>query len=55
MDVQVDQLQTRFSSKKKHWQSYKVAGQEAGLYKSAGIFAYLRVYGAGHTVAAYTV
>jgi carboxypeptidase C (cathepsin A) len=33
--------------------NYTVDGELAGLYKNAGTFSYLRVYGAGHEVPAY--
>ena len=33
--------------------TYKVNGKPAGLYKNAGRFSYLRVYGAGFKVPAY--
>ena len=35
--------------------TYKVHGQTAGMYKQAGTFSYLRIYGAGHSVPAYSV
>ena len=34
---------------------YTVRGQVAGQYRNAGAFSYLRVYGAGHEVPAYTI
>ena len=33
--------------------TYNVRGRPAGIYKNAGKFSYLRVYGAGHEVPAY--
>jgi hypothetical protein len=33
--------------------TYTVKGYPAGLYKNAGRFSYLRVFGAGHEVPAY--
>lgn len=54
---QVDNLQTKFSDQYRgqQWQNYTVNGQETGQYKSAGCFAYLRVYGSGHEVPAFSV
>ncbi|KAH9943528.1 serine carboxypeptidase [Amylocystis lapponica] len=34
--------------------NWTVTGQSAGLYKNAGVISYVRVYGAGHEVAAYS-
>ena len=36
-----------------NFSTYNVKGKPAGLYKNAGLFSYLRVYGAGHEVPAY--
>jgi carboxypeptidase C (cathepsin A) len=36
-----------------NFKTYNVKGKPAGLYKNAGLFSYLRVYGAGHEVPAY--
>lgn len=53
----VDGLETSFQSQyaSQQWQNYTVEGQLAGQYKTAGGLSYLRVYGAGHKVAAYAV
>jgi carboxypeptidase C (cathepsin A) len=40
--------------KKQAFQKWTVAGQNAGMYKNAGVFSYVRILGAGHEVAAYT-
>lgn len=37
------------------FQSYTVAGQVTGLFKNAGTFSYVRIFGAGHEVPAYKV
>jgi carboxypeptidase C (cathepsin A) len=34
--------------------TWTVAGQDAGVYKNAGMFSYVRVKGAGHEVPAYS-
>ena len=53
--VQVSSLNTRFSAEfaSQDFTSYNVNGKPAGLYKNAGTFSYLRVFGAGHEVPAY--
>ena len=53
--AQTSTLNTSFSAlfKKQKFSTYKVKGKPAGLYKNAGTFSYLRVYGAGHEVPAY--
>jgi len=53
---QVNNLQTKLTAEfqSQQWQIYTVSGP-TGQYKSVGHFAYLRVYGAGHEVPAYTV
>jgi hypothetical protein len=38
---------------KQTFATYNVKGKPAGLYKNAGRFSYLRVFGAGHEVPAY--
>lgn len=55
--AQVDTLDTDYTDdyKTQEWTTYKVRGQTAGIYKQAGRFSYLRVYGAGHSVPAYDV
>jgi carboxypeptidase C (cathepsin A) len=52
----IDSLETKFTKeyRAQNFTEYKVAGQVAGLYKNAGTFSYLRVYGAGHQVPAYS-
>ncbi|KAF9524177.1 serine carboxypeptidase [Crepidotus variabilis] len=56
VESMVDALQTQFSTAyhSQAWTPYKVNGQVTGQYKAAGTFAYLRIYGAGHEVPAYT-
>jgi hypothetical protein len=48
-------LKTKYSEKyaKRDFRTYNVDGWPAGLYKNAGRFSYLRVFGAGHEVPAY--
>ena len=48
-------LNTTFSAlfKKQKFATFDVKGKPAGLYKNAGTFSYLRVFGAGHEVPAY--
>jgi hypothetical protein len=55
MHVQTLSLVTKFSTlfKQQNFATYNVKGKAAGLYKNAGTFSYLRVYGAGHEVPAY--
>ena len=52
---QVASLTTKFSAEfaKEEFATYAVNGKPAGLYKNAGTFSYLRVFGAGHEVPAY--
>ena len=38
---------------KQEFANYTVNGQIAGLYKNAGTFSYLRIFGSGHEVPAY--
>jgi carboxypeptidase C (cathepsin A) len=53
--LQVASLTTKFSAEfaKENFATYTVNGKPAGLYKNAGTFSYLRVFGAGHEVPAY--
>jgi hypothetical protein len=55
LHAQIDSLNTSFSSlyAKQDFATYTVKGKPAGLYKNAGTFSYLRVFGAGHEVPAY--
>jgi carboxypeptidase C (cathepsin A) len=55
LHAQIDTLDTLFSSlyAEQDFANYTVDGELAGLYKNAGTFSYLRVYGAGHEVPAY--
>jgi serine carboxypeptidase len=48
-------LNTQYSAEyaKQSFATYTVKGRAAGLYKKAGRFSYLRVFGAGHEVPAY--
>lgn len=52
---QVASLTTKFSAEfaKQNYATYTVDGKPAGLYKNAGTFSYLRIFGAGHEVPAY--
>ena len=53
----VDDLKTIWSPlyKLQKFKTFKVKGQAAGVYKNAGLFSYVRIYGAGHEVPAYKV
>ena len=53
--LQASSLNTRFSAEfaSQHFATYTVNGKPVGLYKNAGTFSYLRVFGAGHEVPAY--
>ncbi|KAH8102251.1 alpha/beta-hydrolase [Cristinia sonorae] len=55
VEAMVDALQTQFTDKYKQqsFANYTVRGQPAGIYKNAGTFSYVRVFGAGHLVPAY--
>jgi len=55
VEAMVSSLNTRFSAKfaRQSFATYTVNGMPAGLYKNAGTFSYLRVFGAGHEVPAY--
>ncbi|KAG5635376.1 hypothetical protein DXG03_005396, partial [Asterophora parasitica] len=57
VEALVDNLNTKFSAtyKQQVFANYTVAGQTTGIYKNAGTFSYLRIYGAGHEVPAYKV
>lgn len=55
IEAMVDNLKTTFSDQY-HQQSfspYSVNGTVTGLYKNAGTFSYVRIFGAGHEVPAY--
>ncbi|KAH8916134.1 serine carboxypeptidase [Atractiella rhizophila] len=56
IEAMVQNLNTTLTSQihAQKLQTYKVQGQDAGLFFNAGTFSYLRVYGAGHEVPAYT-
>ncbi|KAI0271165.1 serine carboxypeptidase [Russula aff. rugulosa BPL654] len=55
VEAMVSSLNTRFSAEfaSQSFTTYTVNGKPAGLYKNAGTFSYLRVFGAGHEVPAY--
>lgn len=55
VEAMVDNLNTQFTSlyKQQAFRTYTVAGQAAGKFKNAGLFSYIRIYGAGHEVPAY--
>ena len=46
--AQIAQLQTKFSAEfdKQAFQNWTVAGQPAGVFKNAGTFSYVRIFGA---------
>ncbi|KAH9991612.1 Alpha/Beta hydrolase protein [Russula vinacea] len=54
-EAMIDSLNTTLSSlhAKQDFANYTVNGALAGLYKNAGMFSYLRIFGAGHQAAAY--
>ncbi|CAA7266088.1 unnamed protein product [Cyclocybe aegerita] len=56
VEAMVDKLETVWSPlyKRQKFASYKVNGQVTGIFKNAGKFSYVRIYGAGHEVPAYT-
>ncbi|PIL29646.1 hypothetical protein GSI_08283 [Ganoderma sinense ZZ0214-1] len=56
VETMVDALQTKFTTEyaRQQFANYTVASQVAGMYKNAGAFSYVRIYGAGHEVPAYT-
>ncbi|RPD81699.1 serine carboxypeptidase [Lentinus tigrinus ALCF2SS1-7] len=56
VEAMVDALQTKFTDEysKQQFANFTVDGQVAGIYKNAGTFSYVRIYGAGHEVPAYT-
>uniref|UniRef100_A0A0W0F6L1 Carboxypeptidase n=1 Tax=Moniliophthora roreri TaxID=221103 RepID=A0A0W0F6L1_MONRR len=56
VEAMVDALQTKFTSvyAQQTFQPYTVNGELTGQFKNAGTFSYLRIYGAGHEVPAYT-
>ncbi|KAI0053186.1 serine carboxypeptidase [Auriscalpium vulgare] len=55
VEAMVDSLSTQFSSlyAQQSFANYTVNGESAGLYKNAGLFSYVRFFGAGHEVPAY--
>ncbi|KAF8887449.1 serine carboxypeptidase [Gymnopilus junonius] len=55
VEAMVDALNTTFTSlyKQQNFETYTVSGQKAGQFKNAGLFSYIRIYGAGHEVPAY--
>lgn len=56
VELLLDSLNTTFSDEwhQQEFQNWTVSGQVTGLYKNAGTLSYVRVYGAGHEVPAYT-
>ncbi|TBU33355.1 serine carboxypeptidase [Dichomitus squalens] len=55
VEAMLDQMQTRFSTEwaEQQFSNFTVHGESAGLFKNAGTLSYVRVFGAGHEVAAY--
>jgi hypothetical protein len=53
--TQVASLNTKFSSQfaRQEFAEFTVNGAPAGIYKNAGTFSYVRIFGAGHEVPAY--
>jgi hypothetical protein len=56
-DAQVDASATQFSATcaGQAFVPYTFRGKAAGQYRNAGTFSFIRVYGAGHEVPAYTI
>ena len=52
LTVQVNKLQTQISPlfAQQAFSNYTVAGHPAGVFKNAGTFSYIRIFGAGHEV-----
>jgi len=57
VEAMVNGLKTVWSPifKLQNFQNFKVKGETAGIFKNAGKFSYVRIYGAGHEVPAYKV
>ncbi|KIM38249.1 hypothetical protein M413DRAFT_420804 [Hebeloma cylindrosporum] len=55
VEAMVNSLNTQFTTlfQQQAFQSYTVAGQATGMFKNAGTFSYVRIFGAGHEVPAY--
>ncbi|EIN08494.1 serine carboxypeptidase [Punctularia strigosozonata HHB-11173 SS5] len=55
VEAMVNNLQTRFTSEfaKQSFANYTVNGVRTGVFKNAGTFSYVRIFGAGHEVPAY--
>ncbi|KAK7045775.1 hypothetical protein VNI00_007176 [Paramarasmius palmivorus] len=56
VEAMVDALNTKFTStyREQTFEPYTVNGEVTGQFKNAGTFSYIRIYGAGHEVPAYT-
>ncbi|OBZ77753.1 Carboxypeptidase S1 [Grifola frondosa] len=55
VEAMVNALQTKFTSQfaTQQFTNYTVNGQVTGVFKNAGTFSYVRIFGAGHEVPAY--
>lgn len=55
VEAMAKNLQTKFSNEfnQQQFTNWTVHGEPAGIYKNAGTFSYVRIFGAGHEVAAY--
>ncbi|CCM01217.1 uncharacterized protein FIBRA_03265 [Fibroporia radiculosa] len=55
VEAMVNNLQTKFTKEyaEQEFTNWTVHGESAGIYKNAGTFSYVRIFGAGHEVAAY--
>ncbi|KAI0075950.1 serine carboxypeptidase [Panus rudis PR-1116 ss-1] len=55
VEAMVDNLQTQFTTlyHQQQFSNYTVNGQVTGVFKNAGTFSYVRIFGAGHEVPAY--
>lgn len=56
VEAMVDALDTTISPnyRQQSFTNWTVAGELTGLYKNAGRFSYVRIFGSGHEVPAYT-
>ncbi|KAF8955857.1 Alpha/Beta hydrolase protein [Flammula alnicola] len=55
VEAMVNNLETIYSPlfKLQKFKNFSVSGQTTGIFKNAGTFSYVRIYGAGHEVPAY--
>jgi len=55
VEAMVNNLQTQFTAEyqQQEFANFTVKGQPAGIFKNAGTFSYVRIFGSGHEVPAY--